>query len=74
MRKMIEKILKISFLNKENYVKEVRMSDLKKPGDDDLIDKLLSDFNSKNLNINRATIVQKIDECAKNALNEYIKD
>ena len=33
--------------NEEIYVKEVRLSNLEKPGDDDLIDKLLSDLNQK---------------------------
>ena len=37
--------------NEEIYVKEVRVSNLEKPGDDDLIGKLLSDFESKNLEI-----------------------
>ena len=35
--------------NELEYIKEVRLSDLEKPGDDDIIDKLLSDFESKNL-------------------------
>ena len=39
--------------NEEIYVKEVRISDLEKPGDDDIIDKLLGDFESKNLGIER---------------------
>jgi len=45
--------------NEEIYVKEVRLSALEKPGDDDLIDKLLSDFESKNLGIKREEIIKK---------------
>ena len=30
--------------NEEIYVKEVRLSDLEKPGDDDIVDKLIIDF------------------------------
>ena len=45
--------------NEESYVKEVRLSDLEKPGDDDVIDKLLGDFESKNLGIKREEIIKK---------------
>ena len=41
-------------LNPENideYIKEVRVSDLEKPGDDDIIDKLINDFEKKSVNI-----------------------
>ena len=47
----------------DEYVKEVRLSDLEKPGDDDIIDKLLNDFESKNLGIKREEIIKKIEEC-----------
>ena len=46
--------------NEEIYVKEVRVSNLEKPGDDDLIGKLLSDFESKNLEIKREEIIKKL--------------
>ena len=46
----------------ENYIKEVRESDLKKPGDDDIIDKLLNDFSKYNINVNREEIINKINE------------
>ena len=59
--------------NEEIYVKEVRVSNLAKPGDDDLIDKLLSDFESKNLGIKREEIIKKIDECARLAVEKFNK-
>ena len=59
--------------NEEIYVKEVRLSDLEKPGDDDLIDKLLSDFESKNLGIERQEIIKKIEECASLAVEKFSK-
>ena len=40
--------------NDENYIKEVRESNLIKPGDDDIIDKLLMDFTSNNINVAQA--------------------
>ena len=57
--------------NEEIYVKEVRVSNLEKPGDDDLIGKLLSDFESKNLEIKREEIIKKIEECAKLAVEKF---
>ena len=59
--------------NEEIYVKEVRVSNLEKPGDDDLIDKLLGDFESKNLGIERQEIIKKIEECARLAVEKFNK-
>ena len=60
--------------NDADYIKEVRESDLIKPGDDDIIDKLLTDFNSKNLEIERSEIIKKIEECERLAQEEYRKN
>ena len=57
--------------NKEEYIKEVRIADLEKPGDDDLIDKLISDFESKNIGIEKKEIIKKIEECERNAIEEF---
>ena len=57
--------------NEEIYVKEVRMSDLEKPGDDDIIDKLLNDFELKNLGIERQEIIKKIEECEGLAIKKF---
>ncbi len=59
--------------NEEIYVKEVRVSNLEKPGDDDLIDKLLGDFESKNLGIERQKIIKKIEECGRLAVEKFSK-
>ena len=59
--------------NEEEYIKEVRISDLEKPGDDDIIEKLMNDFKSNNLNIEKQEIVKKIAECEMNAINELQK-
>jgi len=53
---------KIQPNNFDEYVVEVRQSDLKKPGDDDIIDKLLNDFKNKSLNIDKNEILNKIKE------------
>ena len=57
--------------NEEVYVKEVRESDLKKPGDDDLVDKLLNDFDLKNIRIEKQEILKKIDECKRLAIEKF---
>ena len=59
--------------NEEIYVKEVRISDLEKPGDDDIIDKLLGDFESKKLGIEREEIIKKIEECGRLAVEKFSK-
>ena len=59
--------------NEENYVKEVRLSNLEKPGDDDLIDKLLNDFELKNLGIEKQEIIKKIEECSRLAVEKFSK-
>ena len=59
--------------NEEIYVKEVRVSDLEKPGDDDIIDKLFSDFESKNIGIAREEIIKKIEECERLATEKFSK-
>ena len=46
----------------ENYIKAVRQSDLEKPGDDDIIDKIFNDFQELNLNITREDIIKKLQE------------
>tara|TARA_B100001123_G_C15176617_1_gene973601 strand:+ start:408 stop:734 length:327 start_codon:yes stop_codon:yes gene_type:complete len=58
----------------DDYVKEVRISDLEKPGDDDIIDKLLNDFEKKSEKISRQDIINKIEECQSKALEEFTKE
>lgn len=53
------------------YIKEVRLSDLEKPGDDDIIDKILKDFETNSISLTRQDIVQKIKECYNQAVQEY---
>ena len=57
--------------DQEVYIKEVRLSDLEKPGDEDIIEKLLNDFNSKKLNIEKSEKIKNIEECETNALKLF---
>ena len=61
-------------VNVDEYVKEVRLSDLEKPGDDDIIDRLLGDFEKKSVNISREDIVKKIEECQQLGIDEFMKE
>jgi len=53
---------KINKSGDEDYIKAVRESDLEKPGDDDIIDKIFNDFQELNLNITRDDIIKKLQE------------
>ena len=59
--------------NLEEYIKEVRESDLKKPGDEDIIEKIMKDFSSNNQEITREELLQKFTECEKKARDELIE-
>jgi len=60
--------------NIDEYVKEVRLSDLERPGDDDIINKLLKDFENMASNISRQDIIQKINECEQQGIDEFMKE
>ena len=42
--------------------------------DDDIIEKLINDFNSKNLNIDKNEVIRKIEECEIDAINQFQKE
>ena len=60
--------------NEDEYIKEVRLSDLEKPGDDDIIDKIVIDFESKSIDVTRHDIIKKLEECEGMAINEFSKE
>ena len=49
----------------------MRVSDLEKPGDGDIIDKLVADFKSKNINVTEEDIIKKIVEFERYAIDEF---
>ena len=59
--------------NPEEYIKEVRESDLVRPGDEDIIEKLMKDFSSANQEITREVMLQKFIECEKKARQELME-
>ena len=60
--------------NIDAYVKEVRLSDLERPGDDDIIEKLLKDFENNSDNISKEDILKKIEECQQLGIDEFMKE
>ena len=60
--------------NPQEYVKEVRESDLEKSGDEDIIEKLLKDCSSNNQKITREELLQKFNECENNAKEELMQE
>ena len=59
--------------NPQEYIKEVRESNLEKPGDEDIIEKLLKDFSSNNQEITREELLQKFSECENKAKEELMQ-
>ena len=51
--------------NIEEYIKEVRESDLKKPGDENIIEKIMKDFSSSNQEITREELYDSIGKNAR---------
>lgn len=60
--------------NIDQYVKDVRVSDLEKPGDDDIIEKIFNDFKERNIPINRDDIINKIKDCYIKAKEDINKE
>jgi hypothetical protein len=59
--------------NPDEYIKEVRESDLEKPGDEDIIEKILKDFASNNQELTREELLLKFSEYEKKAKEELME-
>jgi hypothetical protein len=60
--------------NKEKYIKEVRESDLEKPGDEDIIEKIMQDFSDNNDSITREDLLNKFNECQEKAKEKLMSE
>ena len=60
--------------NKEDYIKEVRESDLEKPGDEDIIEKLLEDFKKAEYSLSREELLLKFSEFENKAKDDLISE
>ena len=59
--------------NPEEYIKEVRESALEKPGDEDIIEKLMKDFADNNQKLTREELLKKINEFENKAKEELME-
>ena len=60
--------------NKEKYIREVRESDLEKPGDEDIIGKIMQDFSDNNDSIIREDLLKKFNECQEKAKEKLMSE
>lgn len=58
----------------EPYATEVMLSDLKEPGIEDIVSKVLQDIQEKNAKIERPDIIKKLEEFNKIAIREILGD
>ena len=63
--------LSIKIEERENYAKEVILADFKEVGDQDVIDKILQDFQLNNISIDQEVIKQKMVYFFNDALKKY---
>tara|TARA_X000000368_G_C22897010_1_gene652323 strand:- start:279 stop:599 length:321 start_codon:yes stop_codon:yes gene_type:complete len=60
--------------NKDDYIKEVRESDLEKPGDEDIIEKVLEDFKKAEYSLSREELLLKFSEFENKAKEDLISE
>ena len=60
--------------NKEKYIKEVRESDLEKPGDEDIVGKIMQDFSDNHDSTTREDLLKKFNECQEKAKEELMNE
>jgi hypothetical protein len=58
----------------EEYVKSVVSADLQQPGDDDIITKVDGDLRARSIIMTRAQLREKLDEFAKEARAQMMKE
>jgi len=56
------------------YAKTVVLSDFEAPGDDDVLRKVLGDFNAKSLKVDEKTIRLKMNELIEVAHDQVVKE
>ena len=58
----------------DEYAKEVVISDLEEPGDEDVIRKLLGDLTAAECDVSEADIRTKLEECSVEARRQFMSD
>jgi hypothetical protein len=68
------KELKLPATEHEPYAKSVVMADLEKPGDDDVVGKVLADFKAKGIDMTDQRIRQQLSECREVARKQVMSE
>ncbi len=58
----------------ESYVKDVIMSDMEKPGDEDVHDKVYADLHEKNIDLSDHRLRKQMDELLQVAHDQVVKE
>ncbi len=58
----------------ESYVKDVIMSDMEKPGDEDVHDKVYADLHEKNIDLSDHRLRKKMDELLQDAHDQVVSE
>jgi hypothetical protein len=66
--------LKLPAAEHEAYAKSVVMADLEKPGDDDVVEKLLADFKAKGVSISEHRIRQQLSDLREVARKQVMSE
>ena len=73
-RSSVLRKLGMSGAEAEAYAKEVVMSDFEEPGDDDVLRKVLSDFEAKGVDMGAARLRHEMDRLMPLAKQEIMND
>ena len=57
-----------------NYAKEVVQSDFEKPGDDDVLEKVLGDLNGKNIQVSNHQVRKQMDDLLVEAKKQVMAE
>ena len=58
----------------ESYIKDVIMSDMEKPGDDDVHDKVYADLHAKNIDLSDHRLRKQMDELLQIAHDQVVTE
>ena len=58
----------------ESYIKDVIMSDMEKPGDDDVHDKVYADLHAKNIDLSDHRLRKQMDELLQVAHDQVVTE
>lgn len=67
-------LLGFSGADREAYAKEVVMADFEKPGDDDVVEKVMADFAGKNVDVSEHRLRRRMEELMDEAKQQVMTE